>query len=322
MPIPVALDVGYGYTKLITSDKGIFFPSIVGRAERMEYPSENFGKELPGVKIILGQKSYFVGELAQRQSTLRYELRARSWIDSEIYAVLVLAAFQQAGLIDQPCTLVTGLPVDYYADRDRLITLFSQDRLLSVKAEQIRVIPQPFGTFFDLLLDSEGSIRENTLTAPSIGIIDIGHYTTDCIRIDEFAYTERASGSISGMSLAYEMIAREMKAKMAASFLSHHFAERLVRRWKEQTAPRPTRYLAHLIRSTLEDLSGQIEGYIQTLWSRDGLPDQIILTGGGAYLLNHFLTERIPGLMVVQDPHLANVRGYFKYAKRFSENPK
>lgn len=317
MFIPVGLDVGYGYTKLVTAEKQITFPSIIGRAERLDYQLEGLKSETAGSAIPYNKRAYFVGEWAQRQSAMRFELRDRGWIESDLYRVLILAAFTQAGLLDHPCALVTGLPVDYYADRHKVIEIFNGRQMPNnIQAERVRVIPQPFGTLFDLLLNLNGSMKDETFASQSIGIIDVGHHTTDCIRVDDLTYIERDSRSTHGMSIAFEAIAREMKAKMALSLTPDRFVERMIRRWIEHPPSRPPRFLADLVRSTLEDLADQIAAFAKTLWSQDEFPDRVILTGGGAHLIGSLLKERIIDLIVAPDPHLANVRGYFKYSQR------
>lgn len=322
MMIPVGLDVGYGFTKVSTSEKTIRFPSIVGRAERLAYQAENFGLDRPENAVTLNKRSYFVGELAEKQSAIKYKFRDREWISSDLYRVLILAAFGQAKLLKKPCALVTGLPVDYYGDRQKVVDLLKDEALIGIQLDQIRVIPQPFGTLFDLLLSPNGSIQEELLGTCTVGLIDVGHYTTDCILVDTLSYVEHASGTTAGMSLAFETIAREMKAKMALSSAPEHFVEKLTLQWADQTPCRPPRDLVRLIKSAYTDLADQISGYVRTLWSRKGFPDRVILTGGGAYLLGSLLKERMPKIVVAKDPHIANVRGYRKYGQRlFGEKP-
>ncbi len=316
MMVPVGLDVGYGFTKVATSKKVIRFSSTVGRAERLAYQPENFGLDQPGNAVILNKRSYFVGELAEKQSAIKYKFCDREWVNSDLYRVLILAAFSQAKLLKKPCALVTGLPVDYFGDRQKVIDLLKGESLFEIQLDQIRVIPQPFGTLFDLLLSPDGGIQEELLGAQSVGLIDIGHYTTDCIFVDALSYVEHASGTSAGMSLAFETIAREMKSKMALSFAPEHFVERLAFQWADQSPYRPPKELVRLIKSAYTDLADQISGYVRTLWSRKGFPDRVILTGGGAYLLGGLLKERMPKIVVAKDPDLANVRGYLKYGQR------
>jgi len=211
---------------------------------------------------------------------------------------------------------VTGLPVDYFGDRQKVIDLLKDESFLEIQLDQIRVIPQPFGTLFDLLLSPDGGIQEEALGGQSVGLIDIGHYTTDCIFVDALSYVEHASGTTAGMSLAFETIAREMKVKMVLSFAPEHFVEKLAFRWADQSPYRPPKELVRLIKSAYTDLADQISGYVRMLWSRKGFPDRVILTGGGAYLLGSLVKERMPKIVMAKDPHLANVRGYLKYGQR------
>jgi len=72
-----------------------------------------------------------------------------------------------------------------------VIDLLKGEVLIGIQLDQIRVIPQPFGTLFDLLLSPDGGIQEESLGEQSVGLIDIGHYTTDCIFVDALSYVEQ-----------------------------------------------------------------------------------------------------------------------------------
>ena len=48
-----------------------------------------------------------------------------------------------------------------------------------VRVCQVATIPQPFGSFFDRVLDDEGKLINARFARARVGILDVGSYTTD-----------------------------------------------------------------------------------------------------------------------------------------------
>ncbi len=307
--IPVGLDIGYGYTKIVTNAGRWIFPTIVGRAEEIVFQSETLGG-VSEVQVVEhdGQR-YFVGEAAERFSLITLDRRDREWVTSAQYQILARSSWMRAGLLDRPCSVVTGLPVEYYADRGSIIDLFTGRRLDHIEAASVKVIPQPFGTLFDLILKDDGSVEDEALALKTVGVIDVGYQTTDCILVDRLDYIESASGTSLGISAASETVGREIQRRTTRSFLR--------RTEIEEATSNPIGSLAAPI---VETLATHIEHFAKTLWARRGEPDIVVLTGGGVLLVGPHLKEKFAKVRIADEPQLANARGYWKYAHYLLNN--
>ena len=307
--VPVGLDIGYGYTKIVTSAGRWIFPTIVGRAEEIAFQSETLGGVSEVQVVEYDGRRYFVGEAAERFSLITLDRRDREWVKSAQYGILALSAWMRAGLLDRPCHVVTGLPVEYYADKGSIVDLFKGGQLSRIIAPIVKIIPQPFGTLFNLILKDDGSVEDEALALKTVGVIDVGYQTTDCILVDRLDYIESSSGTSLGISAASETVGREIKRRTTRSFLR--------RTEIDEATSNPIGSLAAPI---VETLATHIEHFAKTLWAHRGQPDIVVLTGGGILLVGPYLREAFAKARVADEPQLANARGYWKYARYLLNN--
>ena len=82
----------------------------------------------------------------------------------------------------------------------------------SVKVEKVKVIPQPFGSYFDLLLNDEGKLKDPEKIRERVGIIDIGFQTTD-LALATPQFVEASSGSLEvGVRSVADQLSRDLAA--------------------------------------------------------------------------------------------------------------
>ncbi|MEW6542498.1 MAG: ParM/StbA family protein [Nitrospirota bacterium] len=306
----IGLDVGYGWTKIV-DEKGVrSYPSVVGSYEA-GMAIEGFTDRLDDVETVEGQL-FFVGDRAVRSSSMEFQARSRSWIESLPYRVLVSHALRP---YDQPEPLhvVTGLPVGYLDDRKSLTKLIRQ---IHRGVKHISVLPQPLGSYMDLLLDEAGATRNPALADQTVGILDIGYYTTDCLIVDRLQpRTERMTGIEVGVSLVCQRLERDLREKFRCSWRLHQLDAAL--RSRSIKVRGTTHDIADLVSHRVKELTLTLQRYIEQLW-QDATVDQLLLTGGGAQLVEAGLGKEYP-VLAVQDPAIANARGYFKYGKQIQQ---
>jgi superfamily II DNA or RNA helicase len=111
--------------------------------------------------------------------------RDRDWIRSQPYRVLWQAVVTELALPSTQPIVVTGLPVWYYGtDRIVLEELVHQVfHAYNLRPRAVIVVPQPFGSFFDRILDRHGRLSSERDPDVHLGIIDIGHFTTDFVEV-------------------------------------------------------------------------------------------------------------------------------------------
>jgi plasmid segregation protein ParM len=328
----VGVDIGYGYTKAMGEGKQVVFPSVVGKSERIRYEDDirrAYGTEdTPAMAFITEEGDRFVGELALLQSRVQWTLLDRSRVEDPSARLLLLAALSELvgkGLATREFRVVTGLPVNWYVDRDKIAAQWTGRHVLRrVNGDQtvhrlsiadVLVLPQPFGSLFDLLLSDEGQIADEDLARGRLGVIDIGTFTTDYVLVDALRYIEKGSGTIaSAMSQACALVGRSLLDTYHLE-LRMHDVDRAIRRG-HVTIYGEERDIEWLVSPVLDAISAEILAQAATLWGDGRDLDAILVTGGGALVLGERIQHRYRHARTLPDPALANVRGFLKYGCR------
>ena len=322
----LGVDVGFGFTKATDGRAEQAFKSLVGEAVVIQYTESivSSATKLPPRHFEIGEDKVFVGELAEQQSRGRgFTLDPGMFFDR--YArTLALAAIAPYVKHGEPARVVTGLPISFFRRyRDSLTTLLQGRHPVNVVhagneveekqiyIDRVRVIPQPFGSLFNLMLNEEGKILTQRFVTEKIGLIDIGFRTTDYAVADRTRYSERGSGSSdAGMSMAYSAIARWLQEKSGVSVEVYRLYEAASR---GTIKIKGVRYdIKSLVERAYTQLATRIAGEAARLWSDDWDIDAIILTGGGGSTLPPYLQAFVEGEFLPQPAaevaRLTNVR--------------
>ena len=220
------IDIGYGFTKVAGVDRiPRVIPSIVGSNEELSYRSD-IGDRIKIAPLTLNGHSYLVGEAAKRFSRHRYRIFDSTWAESPYYLLLFVSALMMMKIdksADEPAAVVTGLPVSHYTQErvKQLQNLLGQAHSVqtlsgenSVKVERVKVIPQPFGSYFDLLLNDEGKLKDPEKIRERVGIIDIGFQTTD-LAMATPQFVEASSGSLEvGVRSVADQLSRDLSSQL------------------------------------------------------------------------------------------------------------
>lgn len=324
-------DIGFGYTKATDGRQFQVFKSIVGEANEVQ-----FGESLlPGQPqfprhIMVGTQGYYVGELAEQQSRGRgFTLDQTQFLNQYVktLALAALAPFTGSG---DPVRLVTGLPISFFRKHKDALTALLQNRhqISVVKPgtqekeekviyiERVRVIPQPFGSMFNLMLNEIGKAASQRFISEKIGIIDIGFRTADYTISDKTRYSERGSQSTdSGIAIAYTAIAQLLQEKSGVSVELYRLYDGIS---KGTIKIKGKKYdLTGLVQQAFQQLATRIATEVNRLWSDDWDIDAIVVTGGGGTVLAPYLAPMLEGEVLPmpadQDARLNNVHGYWKY---------
>jgi plasmid segregation protein ParM len=316
-----ALDIGYGHTKGVWGSQHLTFPSLVGPAVRVKYHPDLTG-DGHGLTLTFSGQQRFIGAYAARQSPFTTSPRARER-DPELLRMLTLGACHQLGLSGHRIHLVTGLPVRWYTDREQLAKTLTGIYHFSVDNEpqhleiaMVKVVPQPFGSLFRVLLSPQGVfVDEDRLANTRVAILDIGTHTTDYAYADRVTYVEPKSGSIPvAMAQVYTLLQRALEetydlevnltAVEAAARTGHvtRFGERID--------------VTTLYQEALAAVSGEILGHATTLWGAGQELAVVLLTGGGALPFAEHVRGVFPHARLVPQPQLANALGFYRYGLR------
>jgi len=319
----IGYDGGYSAVKAVSGDRRVTFPSVIGTPDRARFSLNGDG----GNDIILNltDGTYLVGQGAVEQSRFVNRREDRSWIESSEYYRLVLASFTELTTATScDLTIVTGLPVAYYGDKDKLRDLFLGEhraardgrRSQVFRVTDCRVIPQPFGALLSLALDNRGRVQDTELATGKIGIVDVGGKTTNLLSVNRLSEIARETASVNVGSWDAARMVREYLEQYCPDLVlrDHQVIEAMIARSVSYYDGKVD--LGDVVDAALEPLANQVIAQATQLWNAGAGLSAILVSGGGALLLGPAIKKHFRHARVVEDPVFANASGYWKFAQR------
>lgn len=317
----IGLDIGYSHTKAQTKKTQTIFPSVVGTPDQARFSLSNTSS------IILTTPDHVqVGDGAVSQARFLKRREDRSWVESDEWYHLFLAATTELTTGSAELSVVTGLPVAFYSDKDRVLDrLLGQHRVQregrraqTLRVTSCRVIPQPFGALLTACLDNRGAIADNALATGAVGVVDIGGKTTNLLSVNRLAEIGRETASANVG--AWDAV-RALK-----QWLSNHCPNLELRDHQiiQAIIARQIKYygepidLTKPIEDALEPLADQVLAEATQLWNGAAGLDAVLVSGGGALLLGPYICQHFRHARVVPDPVFANALGFYRFAQRLS----
>jgi len=330
----LGIDIGFGFTKATNGKQSLVFKSVLGEATEIQFRDEMIAPVVVDDKhlqIEVDGKSYFVGDLAERQSNVRYFTLDQAQFISKFAKVFALAAAGQMVKGFVPVNLVTGLPIGYYQQyKDELAKLLVGEHKISlidangkqeektISINKVRVVPQPFGSLFNQMLNDLGEMGDKRLVKDKIGIIDIGFRTSDYTISDKMRYSERGSRTTdSGIARAFTVIASKLRENSGVNIELYRLYEAID---KGSIKIRGKVYdIKSLTDQVFSQLATSIANEVDRLWVDDWDIDSMVITGGGGAVLAKYLKPLLNGEILATDPEmdmrLYNVHGYRKFGQ-------
>lgn len=331
----IGVDLGYGFVKITDGKKDKLFPSVVGQARTLRYitdesPEQN---QINNLHVLVDDREYFVGDLANRQSDVVLFSLNESRMDERISKVLLATAL--ALLAEGRSTnynIVTGLPVGFFTEtKQALNQLFKgrqnvalkrnqqPDQEYTVMVNEVKILPEPFGSLFDLILDYTGNIVDENLAASKVGIIDVGFRTTDYIVVDNLENIDRLSGSSNtALSTAYVLISELLKEEFKISKPIYQLDQ--VIRSGEIRISGKTYNLDEIKKHAFSVVAEKLITEINSLWINKWELDMVFITGGGGVALAEYLMPHFENSLLAKEAQFANVYGFRKLAQRLFGN--
>lgn len=323
----LSIDLGYGWAKSIHDGSLTQFPHALGTPDPVRFRPEALGARAGyPITVRRGDEShaYFVGELAIDQSRHAWAAITRRRDTWELRALLAESIDRATKGQDADIDIcVSGLPVSWYAeDKDEHKKALLGDteyrrgngpwRTISIA--KVLVIPQPLGTLLYLAYSEEDiAVREAIKNHYLTGVIDVGHFTTDCITVKGADYLTPIHRSFSiprGISRLHgdlrQILFQAYRVEMDAMEIDAVLRKGSIRiKGKEEKLP---------LEDAVRSLCTEIMAEVQSHWGEALDLDQVIVTGGGASMMFPCIQEVYSHATSVIRPEEANVRGYEVYA--------
>ncbi len=330
----LGIDIGFGFTKATNGQQALVFKSVLGETTDIQFREEMLAVDVTReehLQIEVDGKAYFVGELAERQSNVRFfTLDQEQFIGKFAKALALTAAARMVkGFV--PINLVTGLPIgSYRKHKEELARLLVGEHKValigadgkrdekSISINKVRVIPQPFGSLFNLMLNDLGEMGDRRLVRDKIGLIDVGFRTSDYTVSDKMRYSERGSRTTdSGIARAFNVIATKLREKSGVNVELYRLYEAID---EGSIKIRGKVYdLKALTDQVFSQLATAVANEVDRLWVDDWDIDAMVITGGGGAVLAKYLQPLLNGEVMTLDPdadmRMFNVSGYYKFGR-------
>jgi plasmid segregation protein ParM len=332
----LGIDIGFGFTKATNGKETLIFKSIFGDASEIQFWAD-FGDSSPAdhIHVSIDGKSYFVGDLAEQQSSVLNFTLDQERLISDYVRILALTVaglfFRNNTPINVPINVVSGLPIGYFKqNHERFNEILTGHHSVTyhsnngekttreIYINKVRMLPQPLGSILNNLMDANGKIVDEDLATQKVGVVDIGFRTTDFTVLDHLRYIDRGSRTIdTGISKGFSVISNKLREKCGVGVELY----RLYKAAEEGTIKmRGHGFSFEKIRDQVySQLAATIANDLDRLWADDWDIDTIILTGGGCRELAKYLQPLITGNVMpvdpTADPRLNNVHGYAKYGR-------
>jgi PRTRC genetic system protein D len=316
----IAIDVGSGVTKICSDQRRTHFPSLSGVPEEGGFEL----KEAPGANVAFGRKKYVVGERASKlvHPDKLANTRDDRWFETDAYMALLYAAMAKS-LPDEyngKVALCTGLPQALYigckADlvkrlaRKHQFTVEGKKYTVHIRVDDLQVMPQVMGLFLSRLA------LDKSLQVQTVGLIDVGTYTSDWTIVSDCSTEHWAAG---GIAVGVADVILTLSNYMKRDFNMH---------CTEAAMTRALRTRKILVGDHEVDLTGRIDqavmgcakkmvDEVNKQW-RGGKDTPIIVGGGGAALFAPQIGLSFPHARVIEDrePIYSIVDGYYTYMKQ------
>lgn len=330
----LGIDIGFGFTKATSGKQNLIFKSVLGEATDIQFREEMLATDPAGeehLQVEVDGKAYFIGELAERQSNVRFFTLDQAQFIGKFAKVLALTAAARMVKGFVPINLVTGLPIgSYRKHKDELARLLLGEHKValidgdgkreekSISINKVRVIPQPFGSLFNVMLNDLGELGDKRLVRDKIGLIDVGFRTCDYTISDKMRYSERGSRTTdSGIARAFNVIATKLREKSGINIELYRLYEAIdegsikIRGKVYELRPQTDQVFSQLATAVANE--------VDRLWVDDWDIDTMIITGGGGAVLGRYLKPLLNGEVMELDPaidmRMYNVDGYRKFGR-------
>ena len=328
----VGLDIGFGFTKVQSGDNKAIFKSILGEATQIHYQETLLGQSNgdDGLHLDVDGESFFVGQLAERQSNVRFFTLDQSQFVSRFTKYLALAALSRVVGDHIPVNLVTGLPIGHYHQyRKEIADVLRGEHNIAIIAgngersekiinvNSVRVVPQPFGSMFNMMLNDSGDLADKRYMEEKIGVVDVGFRTADYTISEKMKYSQRGSRTTdSGIARAFSVIATKLRESSGVNIELYRLYDAVA---KGSIKIRGQEYdISELTQHVFSQLAATVASEVDRLWTDDWDIDTMVITGGGGAVLEPFMRPLLNGniapLQPGTDARFNNVAGYLKYA--------
>lgn len=278
----IGLDVGRSGVKIafLDSAKNVstkFFRSVIIPYRELTFDQNPKATEADTVEV--NGNKYFVGETALAQGAKESIGLNANWLEGDEHTALLIRSqryLKSYGVI--PRFIVVGLPVNTFKHHAKILA--QQVKEVFGHETIVLPVPQPYGVYQDEVLNDMGEFKGAKSISGQYAVIDIGHYSTDFLMMNENIWVEASSGSSDGMYVAVDNLNKILQAKginLSPFKLQEVLMTKKIRQYGEEVDF--SNEVREALQATVQLILQSTKRYIGSDASQ---MDKIIVAGGGA----------------------------------------
>jgi plasmid segregation protein ParM len=317
----MGLDIGYSNLKVAMGAPGspptvMLHPAGAAPVDRLP---ETLRTGEAGVQVVI-DGAWWAAGVAPGKFALWNRVLHEDYAGSASYRALFHGALLGSEQ-DRVETLVTGLPVSRWLDRQHRDTLAQRltgthqvTRRRAVTVESVQVIPQPLGAYLDLLWSGQSG---DVLEDGRVLVVDPGFFSVDWVVVDRGELRKGSSGtSLEAMSVVLAEASRLITADHGGRVTVDRIEEALrANRTQVLLFGQPVVLAPYLAQAATKVAAVALDALRESIRKEAGSLDLVLLTGGGAACYRPAAEALFPTCRVVvpPEPERANARGFFYY---------
>ncbi len=251
----------------------------------------------------------------------------QSKVEDALIKVLACAGYFG---IQGDVSLIVGLPYlsqeQFEQEKQQIIsnlrsthTMIYRGESISINITQVWVMPEGYGSLIWCEVQDKKSPISPDFSKLSVGLVDIGHQTTDFVMVDGFRFARGASKSIDfAMNSFYEKVAEKIPGadSQSLSLIEGVHKPTGERFYRPQGAKTPTNldeFLPELRKNFAQEMSSRL-----VEWLPERVTDVIVTGGGGEFFWADFqplLKEAKLKAHLAEPCRKANALGQYLYGE-------
>ncbi len=296
-PQKIAIDIGYGDTKVMISGKTFKFPSAISQIRQSQIQSS----EQDSKAFSFNNALYLVGDDA-----INSAIATRGYGFLQKYSpLLIYKAMIEAGLsVDKPIEIATGLSLVNQAEVQDFVSKISSFMINGVHLEpKVFLFAQGQGIYNDMKSYKEGLVC----------VMDIGYNTLDFLVFENgrpnnaLCFANKKGANIAIVDLQ-KILMREFKVDFSEQEAKKVFLNKKVKIAGEEVdfSDEINSSMQHYADEIINEIINKNEDIVAKA-------ESVIIGGGGAYFLSKEILQETQkaNYIFVKEPEFSNVRGYF-----------
>lgn len=317
----VGADIGFHTAKGACGDTETIFPSYVTKFAQSRNAMN--GRHAISIKsesghFLVGDQALRLGQGARQESA--------QWIGSPEWLTLFYSTLSEITTASRfDARIVIGLPIaDYDRDKRVIAEIVQGDHTFKrngrvtqhCHVSELRCVPQAWGAILDELLNKNGKVANEEIGDQRIAVIDIGGHTVNYLAVDGLADIPAES---RGTNRGAWVVVRSVR-----DFLDRQYPDLSMHKDHILMRAAVNRYihsgqdqvdLSDIVNPIIDDIGREIVRTARQYWGQSALTfRQVLIIGGGAHLWGDHIKSAFQHARVLDNPVMANARGFAKLA--------